>query len=136
MGFTPGKGTLLQLSISSVLTTIAQRVQVVPPKMKNPKVDTTNLDSTWRTNRATIPDGGMVNMIIQYDAGAVTHAALWTSFQAGTTETWAIVLTDAGAATIGWSGHIEDFEFDNAEVDNILQANLAITVSGAIVITP
>jgi len=136
MAFTPGKGTLLQLSISSVFTTISQRVQVLPPAMKNPRFDTTNLDNTWRSTRATIPDGGEVNMIIQYDASQVTHAALWTSFQAGTNEAWKIILTDTNTAEIAWSGHIEEFSFDAAEVENVLQANLKIAVNGAIVITP
>jgi hypothetical protein len=136
MAFTPGKGTLLQLSISSVFTTISQRVQVTPPDMENPRQDTTNLDNTWRTNRSTIPDGGTVGMIIQYDAAAVTHAALWTSFVAGTTEDWKIVFTDTGAAEIPWSGHIEKFTFGEADVDNLILATLAITVSGAVTITP
>lgn len=136
MSFTPGKGTLLQLSISSVFTTISQRVQVTAPDMENPKLDTTNLDNTWRTNRSTIPDGGEVGLIIQYDAGAVTHAALWASFQAGTTEAWKIVFTDTGAAEIAWSGHIAKFSFGEADVDNLILATLTITVSGAVVITP
>jgi len=136
MAFTPGKGTLLQLSISTVFTTISQRVQVTPPEMENPKIDTTNLDNTWRTNVASIPDGGSVGMLLQYSAAAVTHAALWTSFQAGTTEAWKIVLTDAGAAEIAWSGHLEKFSFGEADVDNLVLATLMITVSGAVVITP
>jgi len=136
MAFTPGKGTLLQLSIAAVFTTISQRVQVTAPDMENPRIDTTNLDSTWRTNRASLPDGKEVAMTIQYDAAAVTHAALWTSFQAGTTEAWKIIFADTGAAEVAWNGHIEKFSFGDADVDNLILANITITVSGAVTITP
>ena len=44
MSATKGHGTLLQLSIASVFTTVAQRVTVKPPNMERASIDKTNLD--------------------------------------------------------------------------------------------
>ncbi len=130
------QGTLLQLSISAVFTTIAQRVRVKPNEVKREKIETTDLDSTWESSIAGIPRAGELEMEINYDAGAATHAALWASFGTGTVEAWKLILADSGTATFAFSGWIMSFQPGEATVDGLQKATLKIQVTGAVTLTP
>lgn len=130
------QGTLLQLSISSVFTTIAQRVKVVANEVTRAKIDTTDLDSTWETSIPGIPRGGEIELEINYDPGNATHAALWTSLGAGTVEDWKLILADAGAAAFAFEGWITSFKPGEATVDGLQTASLKIQTTGAVVLTP
>lgn len=143
MAFTPGKGTKLQLSIASVFTDIAQLVHVGPPKMQKGTSETTVLADDWRTFIASIKDGGQVTLTIEYDAAETTHATLWEKFSeapaAGNNlgvQDWKVVFADAGAAVVGFSAVITNFEFDDVDVEKVVTAQLTLKVSGAVTITP
>ena len=136
MGVAKGQGTLLQVSISSVFTTIAERTKVKPPPMERGKIVRTNLDSTWQQSVAGLPDGGEVELTCHYDPAATTHAYLWTSFQAGSDEAWKAILTDSGAAEVAFTGWIKKFEPGEAVTDNLVELAITICVTGAVTITP
>jgi len=136
MAYTPGKGTELRLTISSTPTALAQVVNITPPAMEMGTTETTHLLSTWREYIANIPDGGTVQFTVEYDSASATHVQLWTSYQAGTLETWAVALNDTGDTTINFSGILTNFGFDQITVDNVVTAPLTIKISGAVTITP
>lgn len=136
MANTPGKGTVLQLSISSVYTAIAQLRRVTPPNMEMGTVEITDINDTWRKFLATIKDGGNVVFAIRYDPAQATHAQLWTSFGLGTSEAWKVIFADAGVAEVGFSGIITNLGWGEANVDAIMEQELTLKVDGAVTITP
>lgn len=136
MAIVPGEGTELKLSISSTLTTIAQLVSIDPAEKTRPAIDTSDLASTARTFRAGMLDNGELSGVLHYDPGVVTHAALTTSIDAGTLETWELIFNDAGDAKYGFSAFLTKFKPTGTEIDGNLGAEFAIKISGAVVITP
>ncbi len=136
MGVNATQGTLLKLSISSVFTTVGQRVRVKPAELTRAKIETTDLDSTWETSIAGIPRAGEIELEINYDAAAATHAALWSSFGLGTVESWKLILADTGAAEYAFTGYITSFMPSEAVTDGLQKAMLKIQISGAVVLTP
>ena len=57
----PGKGTLLQLLVSSIYYTIGQRVSIDGPEPELKMRDVTNLDSPMVCSRPAIPDPGKIS---------------------------------------------------------------------------
>jgi len=136
MAYTPGKGTRLKLSISSVFTDIANVVSLTPPSMEMGSTETTHLLSAWREFIANIPDGGEVQFTIEYDPTGSTHQQLFTSFSAGTTESWKVVFNDAGNAEVAFEGFVTGFSWDEVAVDGVVTASITIKLTGAVLITP
>jgi predicted secreted protein len=136
MAIVSGKGTKLQLEIATVFTDIAQITGLTPPSMEMGTVETTHLLSTWREYVSTIPDAGEISFSIEYDPAHASHAALWTAFQGGAVESWKILLTDTGAASIEFGGILTGFSWDEVTVDGIVTASISVKLSGEITITP
>jgi predicted secreted protein len=136
MAYTPGKGTKLQLSISSTLTDIAQVVSLTPPSMEMGTTETTHLLSTWREYISNLPDGGSIDFTIEYDPSHASHAALWTAFQGGAAESWKVLFTDTGAAAVTFDGILTNFAWDEVAVDGVVTASITVKITGAITITP
>lgn len=82
MAINAGQGTVLKFTISSTLTAITQVVEVDGPDATVGTKETTNLSSTSKSYRATLPDGGTVTATIQYDPADTTHEALTTAINA------------------------------------------------------
>jgi hypothetical protein len=132
MAYAPGKGTELRLTITGTPTAIAQLVSVTPPSMEMGTTETTHLGSTWKEYISNIPDGGEVSFVVEY----ATHAALWTAFTGGAAEVWAVAFNDAGDTTVGFSGILTAFAWDDVVVDGVVTASLTVKVTGAVTITP
>lgn len=82
MAINAGQGTVLKFTVSSTLTAISQVVEVDGPDATVGTKETTNLSSTSKSYRATLPDGGTVTATIQYDPADTTHIALNTAINA------------------------------------------------------
>jgi predicted secreted protein len=136
MSYVPGKGTELKLDISSVFTAIAQVVNLTPPSMEMGTSETTHLASTWREYISSIPDGGEIELTIEYDSASSTHASLWSKFTGGAVESWQVVFNDVGDTLVAFSGIITGFEFDEVAVDNVVTATVKVKITGAVTITP
>lgn len=136
MAYVIGKGALLKLSISSVFTTVPQCKSITPPQIEMGTVETTHLTSSMREHMATINDPGECSFEIEYDPANTVHQALWASAQAGTVESWKITLSDAGAADITFSAHIQKFGISQMAVDSVVMIPVTLKVSGAVTITP
>ena len=131
-----GAATKLQYHNGSAFVDVPNRVQIVPPAMENPPDDRTNLDSTWREKAATIPDGGDVSLLIQWDPADTVHQALLTRFAAGTDTQWKLIFQDTGAAEGAFNGHISGWQWGEVTVENHIRATITIAVNGSVVVTP
>jgi hypothetical protein len=76
MAINVGQGTVIKFTISSTLTALTQVVEIDGPDAVVGTKETTNLSSSAKTYRATLPDGGSVSATIQYDPADTTHSAL------------------------------------------------------------
>lgn len=135
MVYTPAKGTLLQLEIASVYTTVAQRVRVAPPERTREEIDTTDLDSDDESSIPGIRRGGEVELVCNYDPANATHAALLTSYNNGTVESWKVVYADSGAGEDSFDGWISSYKKGEAEVDGLVTLELTIKVTGNVSFT-
>lgn len=136
MAYTPGKGSLLKVSISASQTTIVQQVTFSGPRKTKAAIDTTDLSLSHKTFIAGICDSGEVSFSGLYDPAATTHIYLETSWTGGLVESWNIVLADAGAAVIAFSGFLTALEYGEANVDGVVPINGTIKITGAVTVTP
>ena len=132
MAYTPGKGATITIAGNA----IAQAVSIKAPNASNETVEVTHLTSTWGEYLATIPDGGEVQVTARYDSAGATHATAWTNFQAGTSTAFVITYTDTGTTTIAFSAYITSFDWQVAEVKNVVDVQWTLKVTGAITLTP
>lgn len=128
------KGTVLQLSISSVFTTITQGVKIKLPKRKRGDIEMTDLADNAKSFAAGIKEAGEVEFEFHTDQAAVTHAALETSYGAGTTDAWKVVWPNATA--VAFSGYINEKHEGDAEIDGKFLGSIKIKIDGDATITP
>lgn len=133
---TPGLGTKLQLSISSVFTDIAQVVSISGPNWTVGSSPTTHLGSTAQTSRPTLPDGGEVTFQILYWAGETTHAALTTLAATPVISSWKEVFADTGAAVWAFDGYLTAFQPTGMTAEETVVADVTIKLNGIPTITP
>lgn len=138
MAYSQGTGVLLQLSIASVFTTIAQRIEIDHPERTREKLNTSDLDTTNATYiPAAILENGEVKFKLWHDAAQATHAALLASLAAGTaSESWKIINSDTGAEVDAFSGFITSYKKGTAKMKELIDASITICITGAITNTP
>jgi hypothetical protein len=134
--YTPGRGSQLKVSISASQTAVAQQVTFSGPRKTKTAIDTTDLSLSHKTFLAGICDSGEVSFSGWYDPANATHQYLETSWTGGIMESWNIVLNDAGAAVIAFSGFLTALEYGEANVDGVVPINGTIKISGAVTVTP
>jgi hypothetical protein len=134
--YTPGLGSLLKVSISASQTTVAQQVTFSGPRKTKAAIDTTDLSLSVKTFLPGIPDSGEVSFSGWYDPANTVHQYLETSWTNGVTESWNIVLNDAGDAVIAFSGFLTALEYGEASVDSVIPINGTIKITGAVTVTP
>lgn len=132
----PGKGTLLQVSISSVFTTVAQRVSLDGPDRSVGTAETTTLDSTAKTFRATIVDNGTVGGKLYFDPQDATHLYLIGLVDTPGMASWKLTVPDADATVFAFSGILTKLKMTGMEVEGNLEAEFEIKISGAVTHTP
>lgn len=132
MAVAPGKGTTLKNGTNL----IGQVFDIQLPNPVNPELDTTDLDDAHRSFTGTIADYGEFSFKLNYDSADTQHAALWTAYGAGTSVSWTITLADTGTTTIAFSGHIKQWQWGNATVDNKIELTVTVKLTGAITLTP
>lgn len=132
MAVAPGKGTTLKNGTNL----IGQVFDIQLPNPVNPELDTTDLDDAQRSFTGTIADYGEFSFKLNYDSADTQHAALWTAYGAGTSVSWTITLADSGTTTIAFSGHIKQWQWGNATVDNKIELTVTVKLTGAITLTP
>lgn len=135
MAVNPGLGTLLKLTIASVLTTVANRVSLDGPSMEMGTAETTTLDSTVKTFRPTILDNGEISGSLYFDPQDPTHVAVKALLTASppAAAVWNLIFADGThLTTYSFSGILTKLEPNGMEVESNLGADFSIKVSGAI----
>jgi hypothetical protein len=136
MAVIPGLGTLLKVTITSVLTAVGQRVSIDGPEMSVGTAETTNLDSAWKTFRPTIPDGGTLSGTLQYDPKDTGHTFLFTLISSPPQGGNAMTLDFEDGSIAAFTGILTKLKPTGMEVEGNVEAEFEIKVSGAITITP
>ena len=126
-----GFAVVLQRSISSVYTTIAQIRDTTGPTITRTVADVTNKDSTnrWREFITGLVDGGEVSFNIVFNPDNTTHTTLAADLVSQTQQAWKI-LTDSDD-TLTFGGFVTGFTL-NAPLDGEQSADLTIKVTGAV----
>jgi hypothetical protein len=129
----PGEGTLLQIKIASVFTTIGNRVSIGGPASEVNAVDKTNLDSTLREYRPSqIPEAGRLSLSVFYDPNDSTHQILPSRVKTpGTIDDFKLIFNDGMGtpANETFSGFVTKFEKNGMEVDGNLGADVEIQLT-------
>ncbi len=144
---TVGEGTLLQIKISTVYTTIGQRVSISGPSITVNPVPTTHLDSLSKTSRPSRqPDPGQMKLSLFYDPNdTVTHAVLRsrvnklaTIATVPTVDLWQLVYNDGNTtpAMDAFPGYVTQWEENGMEEDGNLGADVTIQLTDTPVFTP
>lgn len=134
----PGKGTLLQLKVSSTYYTIGQRVSIDGPDPELKLRDVTHLDSTMVSNRPAIPDPGTISGTLLFDpndsTSTVNHplirAKIFTPPSAP--DVWALVYADGLIVTHArddFMGYIVKWKITGIEVEDSVQAEWEIRIT-------
>jgi hypothetical protein len=126
MGTYAGKGTKLILNS----TIIGQVTSLTPPQMEVGTVETTDLDSTWRTHIPTIASGGTVSGTLNYDPTS-NHTKLTALVTTPTTKAWKVVFPTT-TLFYSFGGILTGFNPGAITVDGLHTADFTIQVTGAV----
>lgn len=128
-----GKGTRMQLSISTVYTDIAQVLDINPPQPKVEHFKSTDLSSG--AGHTYLPtgyvEGGECSFEIYYDMAAATHTALTALITTPAVSSWKVIFANSGTTTWSFSGILESFDV-KVVMDNAVKATVKIKVTSTI----
>lgn len=99
-------------------------------------VTTHSTSGDWMEKLATLLDGGTISGPINYNSTDTTHAfttGVWSDLVGLTLRNTQIVFAGS-AGTLAQAGYFSSHSFD-FPVDNVLQANIEYSISGAITAT-
>jgi hypothetical protein len=128
-----GSGTLLKLGTA----TVAQRVSIDGPEIAVEAIPTSNLDTTGgKTFRPSlIYDPGTLSLTVQYNPKDTTHqSVLALMVPTPTAGNWTLQFTDG--STYAFSGFPTKWKVTSVELEENIEADVEIQISGNIVITP
>lgn len=141
MAITTAKGTLMKTGDAAspeVFTTIGQVRSISGPSVTATVQDITTHSTAgnWMEKLATLIDPGSISFPINFDSADATHAfatGLWNDMIALTKRNFQTVFAGS-AGTLAFAAYITSHAFD-VPVDNVLQANIELAITGAITAT-
>ncbi len=124
-------GASLQITISSVLTSIAQVKSISGPDVEMDTVDVTTHDSTgqWEEHVASIKRSGQITLELEYDT-ANAQVVFWLA-NLGTANAMKILFNNAAADEMSFSGLPIGFS-PSLEHAGSITATLTCKVTGVI----
>ena len=128
---TSGYATVLQDNSSGSFASVAEVVRIVGPKKTRKFIDVTNLTSPSEAME-WIPgllEAGSVTLTLNYLPGDATQKRIGAALDAASKLNFKIILSDALATTITFTGYYESIE-PTAPHDNKLSLNVTIKVTG------
>jgi hypothetical protein len=130
----PGKGTILQVEIASVYTTIANRVEISGPSAEMGEFDVSDLDSSVLQTVATMLDPGELTMKVWYDPNLAGHIQLNTDLAAGTVRNYKLKYADGLTtnAQAVFPAFVKKFERNGMKLLEYVGADLVLRVTGTI----
>ena len=123
-------GTLLQLDIAAVFTTIGSRITIDGPNQQPVLADGTDLDdATVQMIISGLVDAGELSMTIHFLPSDTTHKLLHNKLHSQTADSdWKLIFSDA--TTWSFSGPISGFECPtNVQSDGTVQGTLTIKIN-------
>jgi len=133
MAHVKGKGTVLKVTLDSVLTAIPQVVSLVPPGWTNDKVDTTDLDSTWMECDSTIPDPAPITGILNFDPANSVHEDLEALAMSGASAACEIHHPTSGKKYT-FSAYVAQWNAESVDVKAIHKKSFGLQPIGAIAV--
>jgi len=132
--------TIAYSATGSTYTTIASVVSIDGPKLAVGSVETTNLASTVKSYRATLPDSAEVSFTIQYDPAQTTHQQLLTLYStpvgtgvvASPAYFWQVTFTDVTPTVWHFQGLLTGYEITGLTVEGNVEANVTIRGTGTV----
>ncbi len=137
MAVNVGQGTILKATISSVLTAIAQVLEISGPDITTGAKETTNLGSTSKSRRAQLPDTGPITFTIQYDPSDTTHQFLLTQINTWPQGlvAWELVFNTSPAHNYSFNAFISKLSPKGMNEEDNLEADIELTISGIVTFT-
>lgn len=127
MGAVTANGTTI--SIDGGTTEVANVLSITPASVSVATIDSTDMDSTWRTFIGGLKDGGEASFEIAYDpAGESTHAAIESAIDGAAKS---IVVTWSDASTMSFSAIITGFS-PSAQIDDKITASVNLKVTSTV----
>ena len=137
MAFSKCKGTLLQVEISSTMTTVAQLIELTPPSMESLSFENLTLDQSGVGVAREITgytDASPFTGMVFWDPALANHAHITTNITTPAKTTWQIVFADSGASEIDWVSAGLKFTAEVSARDG-LKASIEGDIDGIPVIT-
>jgi hypothetical protein len=98
------KGTLLKLSMASVLTTIAQLTAIQPPGLKSTSYDSSSFDQSGNARAKDMDgwtEGNDFSASLWWDPALASHAAIAAAISTPVKTTWEVLFP--GGKKIDWT---------------------------------
>lgn len=126
-----GKAATIAYEVGSVFTTIANVKEIGGPAAEVGTAETTYLGSSARTFIPTITDFGTCTFSGNYDPADATHVAMVALLGTPAVTNWKITYPN-GTDTHTFGGILTKFEPTNIVVDDVIQFDAEIKISGAV----
>jgi hypothetical protein len=128
-----GQGAVLSMTIATVMTAMAQVVELEGPGLAVGIKPTSNLGSTSIQKRGQLPDGGTVSGTLQFDPTDVTQTFMTTLIQ-----TWPQPLTAGqitfpmvtGTHKVTFNSILTKFKIKGMNQEDNLEADFELEISG------
>lgn len=124
-------GTILSIRTGTspdVYTEVANVTTLSGLATQRGATKTTHLTSTRQTRRATMPDDQPLSGTLNYLPASTGHKALYTSYEAGTSEHWKLAFSDA--SVVLFTGFLTKLEPDASDEESNLELAFEITPDG------
>jgi len=131
------QGTLLQLSISSVFTTVPGVEGLDGPGGDKEEIEITAISDTVKQFLSGLRDEGEISFGLFYDPANAVHTAIKANYDTAgnTAAAWKIVLPDAGAAEIAGNAYVKSFRFSHQK-GSAGMAQVTLRCTGNWTVTP
>jgi hypothetical protein len=129
------KGTLLQAEISTVFTTVAQRLKITPGEGNRNEIETTDLDDDAETSVSGILREGEYDVEGHLDPENATHAYLWTLKGSGAANNWKLILPNSAASEYAFSAWLKSFKLGEIGIDGLQKFTAKLKATGLVTLT-
>jgi hypothetical protein len=128
-----GQGAVLSMTISTVMTAIAQVVELEGPGLSVGIKPTVNLGSVSITKRGQLPDGGSISGTLQFDPTDTTQTFMTTLIQTWPQPATASQITFpmvTGTHLVAFSAILTKFQLKGMNQEDNLEADFEMEITG------
>jgi hypothetical protein len=106
MAFSKCKGTVLSMSVSGVSTSVAQVIEITPPKSKSIDFEAETLDQSGvgvPRELTGYVDADAFSATLFWDPALASQAAIEGEISTPDKTTWSVTCADSGTTSISWT---------------------------------